>query len=323
MVTADGKVSAPIAGVPSVHAVNQGGLLDVAVAPDFAQDRRLYLAFAQVVKAVPHGSGQCAARRYGTDGGETDFAQADIVAGGHHFGSRIAIARDGSLCHPPVNATSQRSRPGPRLTLGKVIPHQPDGSVPGQSVVGKTGASRKSGAMATAICRGAAIHPVTGKLWTHEHGPKGDEINIPAAGKNYGWPVVGYGIDYSGQSCMTAPARQAWSRPFTTGCRRLRRRAWPSTRPTGFQRGKVRCLSAPLPASIWPRLTLDGERVVAEERLLGERNERIRDVRQGPDGYLYVLTDERNGKILRVSPQPGFDAVALQRVALRQRREPA
>ena len=306
VVTADGKVSAPIAGVPSVHAVNQGGLLDVAVAPDFAQSRRLYLSFAQ---AVEGGARTAVVSARLADMALTEvkliFAQADIVAGGHHFGSRIAIARDGSL----YVTTGERYVAKDRAQaldshLGKVIRINPDGSVPKDNpFVGKTGAKPEIWSYGHRNLQGAAIHPVTGKLWTHEHGPKGgDEINIPAAGKNYGWPVVGYGIDYSGQKLHDSTGKAGMEPPV---------HYWvPSIAPSGmafytadrFPAWKGSLFVGALAGQHLARLTLDGERVVAEERLLGERNERIRDVRQGPDGYLYVLTDERNGKILRVSP---------------------
>ena len=151
--------------------------------------------------------------------------------------------------------------------------------------------------------QGAAIHPVTGKLWTNEHGPKGgDELNIPAPGRNYGWPVVGYGIDYSGQKCTTAPARPGWSSRCITGCRQSHHPAWRSHTADRFPSWRGSLFIGALAGEHLARLTLDGERVVAEERLLVERKERIRDVRQGPDRFIYVLTDERNGKLLKVSP---------------------
>jgi glucose/arabinose dehydrogenase len=151
--------------------------------------------------------------------------------------------------------------------------------------------------------QGAAIHPVSGKLWTHEHGPRGgDEINIAQAGKNYGWPVIGYGIDYSGLRMHETTAKAGMEQPL---------HYWvPSIAPSGmafytaerFPQWKNSLFVGALAGEHLARLTLDGERVVSEERLLSERKERIRDVRQGLDGYIYVITDEKNGKLLRVSP---------------------
>ncbi len=306
MVTADGKVSAPLAGVPPVHAANQGGLLDVVLAPDFAQSRRLYLSFAQAVEGGARTA--VASARLG-DMALTDvrliFAQADIVPGGHHFGSRIAVARDGSL----YITTGERYVAKDRAQaldshLGKVIRINADGSVPRDNpFVGQAGAKPEIWSYGHRNLQGAAIHPVSGKLWTHEHGPKGgDELNIPAPGKNYGWPVIGYGVDYSGLKMHDSTSKAGMEQPV---------HYWvPSIAPSGmafytadrFPAWQGSLFVGALAGEHLVRLTLDGERVVAEERLLGERKQRIRDVRQGPDGYLYVLTDERNGKILRVSP---------------------
>lgn len=306
MVGADGKVSPPIAGVPPVHAVNQGGLLDVAVAPDFAQSRRIYLSLAQ---AVDGGARTAVISARLVDLTLTDvktvFAQADIVAGGHHFGSRIAIGRDGSL----YITTGERYVAKDRAQsldshLGKVIRVNADGTVPRDNpFVGTPGTRPEIWSLGHRNMQGAAIHPVTGKLWTNEHGPKGgDELNIPAPGRNYGWPVVGYGIDYSGQKMHDSTSKAGMEQPV---------HYWvPSIAPSGmafytadrFPTWRGSLFIGALAGEHLARLTLDGERVVAEERLLVERKERIRDVRQGPDGFIYVLTDERNGKLLKVSP---------------------
>lgn len=306
MVSADGKVSAPIAGVPPVHAVNQGGLLDVVLAPDFAKSRRLYLSLAQ---AVDGGARTAVVSARLGDMALTDvkliFAQMDVVPGGHHFGSRIAVARDGSL----YVTTGERYVAKDRAQaldshLGKVVRINPDGSIPADNpFVGKAGAKPEIWSYGHRNLQGAAIHPATGRLWTTEHGPKGgDEINIPAAGKNYGWPVIGYGIDYSGQKMHDSTSKAGMEQPV---------HYWvPSIAPSGmafytadrFPAWKGSLFVGALAGEHLARLTLDGEHVVSEERLLSERKERIRDVRQGPDGYLYVVTDERNGKILRVSP---------------------
>ena len=306
IVSADGKVGAPLTGVPAVHAVNQGGLLDVVTAPDFQRSRTIYFSFAQ---PMPGGARTAVASAQLGDGKlenvKVIFAQADVISGGHHFGSRIAIARDGSLFVTTGERYTEKDRAQSLQShLGKVIHVNADGSVPKDNpFVGNTNARSEIWSYGHRNMQGAAIHPLTGKLWTHEHGPRGgDEINVPLAGKNYGWPVIGYGIDYSGLRMHESSAKAGMEQPI---------HYWlPSIAPSGmafytaerFPQWKNSLFVGALAGQHLARLTLDGERVVAEEKLLLERKERIRDVRQGLDGYVYVLTDENNGRILRVSP---------------------
>lgn len=306
IVSANGKVGAPLSGVPAVFAVNQGGLMDVVLSPDFLRDRSIYFTFAQ---PMPGGARTAAASAQLGDGKlenvKVIFAQADVVSGGLHFGSRIAIARDGSLFITTGDRYSEKDKAQSLEThLGKVIHINADGSVPKDNpFVGNASARKEIWSYGHRNLQGAAMHPVTGKLWTHEHGPRGgDEINVPLAGKNYGWPVVGYGIDYSGLRLHETSAKVGMEPPI---------HYWvPSIAPSGmsfytadrFPQWKHSLFVGALAGKHLARLTLDGEKIVAEERLLGEGNERIRDVRQGPDGYVYVITDEANGKILRVSP---------------------
>jgi aldose sugar dehydrogenase len=306
LVTADGKLGAPLVGVPAVHAVNQGGLLDVVAAPDFARSRSIYFSFAQpatggartAVASAQLGDGKL-------ENVKVIFAQADVISGGHHFGSRIAIARDGSLFITTGDRYSEKDKAQSLEShLGKVIHINADGSpAKDNPYLNHASARKEVWSYGHRNMQGAAIHPASGKLWTHEHGPRGgDEINIPQAGKNYGWPVIGYGIDYSGLRIHDATAKAGMEQPL---------HYWvPSIAPSGmafytaerFPQWKNSLFVGALAGEHLARLTLDGEKVVAEERLLVDRKERIRDVRQGPDGYMYVITDERNGKILRVSP---------------------
>ena len=306
IVSADRKVGAPLSGVPAVHAVSQGGLMDVVLSPDFLRDRSIYFNFAQ---PMPGGARAAAASAQLGDGKlenvKVIFAQADVVSGGLHFGSRIAIARDRSLFITTGDRYSEKDKAQSLEThLGKVIHINANGSVPKDNpFVGNASARKEIWSYGHRNLQGAAIHPVTGKLWTHEHGPRGgDEINVPLAGRNYGWPVVGYGIDYSGLRLHETSAKVGMEPPI---------HYWvPSIAPSGmsfytadrFPQWKHSLFVGALAGRHLARLTLDGEKIVAEERLLGEGNERIRDVRQGPDGYVYVITDEANGKILRVSP---------------------
>ena len=306
IVAADGKVGAPLAGVPAVHAVGQGGLLDVVAAPDFAQSRSIYFSFAQPISGRARTAVASAQLGDGKlENVQVIFAQADIVAGGGHFGSRIVIAKDGSLFITTGERYSEKDKSQSLEThLGKVIHINADGSAPKDNPFVNTPNARKEiWSYGHRNMQGAAVHPVTGKLWTSEHGPQGgDEINVPLAGKNYGWPVIGYGIDYSGLRMHESSAKAGMEQPI---------HYWvPSIAPSGmafytadrFPQWKNSLFVGALAAQHLARLTVDGEKVIAEERLLANRKERFRDVRQGPDGYIYALTDEANGKILRVSP---------------------
>ena len=306
VVSADGKVGAPLAGLPAVHAVAQGGLLDVVTAPDFAQSRTIYFSFAQPVSGRARTA--VASAQLGDDKIENVkviFAQADIVGGGAHFGSRIVIAKNGSLFITTGERYSEKDKSQSLEThLGKVIHINADGSIPNDNPFVNTADARKEiWSYGHRNMQGAAINPTSGKLWTHEHGPQGgDEINVPLAGKNYGWPVIGYGIDYSGLRMHESSAKAGMEQPI---------HFWvPSIAPSGmafysadrFPQWKNSLFIGALAGQHLARLTVDGEKVIAEERLLADRKERFRDVRQGPDGYIYALTDEANGKILRVSP---------------------
>lgn len=308
VISADGRVGAPLAGVPLVHAVGQGGLLDVVLAPDFAQSRTVYFSFAQPVSGGARtavASAQLAAGESKIENVKVIFAQADIVGGGAHFGSRIVIARDGSLFITTGERYSEKDKSQSLQThLGKVIRINADGSVPTDNPFANTANARKEvWSYGHRNMQGAAINPVSGKLWTHEHGPQGgDEVNVPLAGKNYGWPVIGYGIDYSGLRMHESSAKAGMEQPI---------HYWvPSIAPSGmafytadrFPQWKNSLFVGALAGQHLARLTIDGEKIIAEERLLTDRKERFRDVRQGPDGYIYALTDEANGKILRVSP---------------------
>ena len=308
VISAEGKVGAPLAGVPAVHAVGQGGLLDVVASPDFAQSRTIYFSFAQPIS----GGARTAVASAQLGDGKIEnvkviFAQADIVGGGGHFGSRIVIAKDGSLFVTTGERYSEKNKSQSLEThLGKVIHINADGSIPKDNPFVNTAnatAKKETWSYGHRNMQGAALNPVSGKLWTHEHGPQGgDEINVPLAGKNYGWPVIGYGIDYSGLPMHEATAKAGMEQPI---------HYWvPSIAPSGmafytadrFPQWKNSLFIGALAGQHLARLTVDGEKVTAEERLLADRKERFRDVRQGPDGYIYALTDEANGKILRVSP---------------------
>jgi glucose/arabinose dehydrogenase len=302
-IVADGSLSPPLKGVPRVFASGQGGLLDVALDPNFASNRLIYLSYAE---PGPGGASTAVARGELGDGGiaglKVIFSQQPKVSGGQHFGSRLVFTRDGKL----FITTGDRGKFDPAQDLathiGKMIRINPDGSVPKDNpFVGRKGARPEIWSYGHRNAQGAALHPQTGMLWETEHGPRGgDEINIPEAGRNYGWPLVSWGNHYSGQPIpkpntrpdlaaaiyQWTPVIAASGMEFYTGDRFS---SWRGNALVGglISRGIV-------------RLTLDGRKVTGEERIgLGVR---VRDVRQGPDGAVYVLTDEDNGKILRLTP---------------------
>ncbi len=312
----DGAVSAPLKGVPVVMSSGQGGLLDIALAPDFSVSGGIYFTFSE-----PRGNGRSgtavARAKLVTEGagGRLDdvrviFRQKPDYGDSYHFGSRIALARDGSLFVTlgERNTGRENSKRVRELAqdasnhLGKIVRLTGDGAAH-PATPKLPGWARENWSIGHRNPQSAAIHPVTGKLWTVEHGPRGgDEINIPEAGKNYGWPVITYGRDYTGAKVGVGTEKAGLEQPVYY---------WdPSIAPSGmafytgdlFPAWKGNLFVGALAGSHLARLVLDGEKVVAEERLLANEGERIRDVRQGPDGAIYVATDNSRGRILRVVP---------------------
>jgi glucose/arabinose dehydrogenase len=303
----DGEVSDPIAGVPEVRDRGQGGLLDVALDPNFATTRLVYLSYSE---AGGEGAGTAVARGRleGARLANTQviFRQQPKTGGGNHFGSRLVFARDGTLFVTLGERFDYRDEAqNPANHLGKIVRINPDGSVPSDNpFVGRgDGARPEIWSLGHRNVQGAAINPETGALWTDEHGPRGgDEINIPQAGKNYGWPVIGYGVHYSGAKIGVGTAKPGLEQPVYY---------WdPSIAPSGmafytgdrFAGWRGNLFVGALKYRLLVRLELDGTRVVAEERMLKDLDERIRDVRQGPDGLIYLLTDSDDGRILRLEP---------------------
>ena len=310
IVARDGQISPPLAGVPRIAPVGQGGLLDVAFAPDFATSARIVLSYAESRGSSSSGTSVATARLVpeGEGGHLADvkviFQQMPAVSGGLHFGSRLAFARDGVLFVTLGERNQRDSAQDLTTHLGKIVRIGIDGTVPPDNPFPNQATRRNEiWSYGHRNVQSAAIHPATGKLWTIEHGPRGgDEVNIPAKGRNYGWPVIGYGIDYSGAKIHESAAKDGMEQPVYY---------WrPSIAPSGmafytgalFPGWKGNLFVGALAGQALHRLVLDGERVVAEEILLRERGDRIRDVRQGPDGALWLLTDALNGRILRVVP---------------------
>ncbi|GLI24483.1 glucose/arabinose dehydrogenase [Xanthobacter flavus] len=304
-IDATGKVGAPISGVPKVAARGQGGLLDVALDPKFAQNRLIYLSYAE---PRPEGAATAVARGKLSDDLTrlTDldviFRQQPAVSGGNHFGSRLVFAPDGMLFVTLGERFNHMDKAQDlSTTLGKVVRIAPDGSIPADNpFVERVGARPEIWSFGHRNVQAAAIEPGTGALWTVEHGPRGgDEVNRPEAGENYGWPVIGYGRHYSGAQIGVGTAKEGMEQPLFY---------WdPSIAPSGaaFYTGDAlpgwrgQLFVGALAGQALVMVKVRDGAVIGEERLpLGKR---IRDVRMGPDGALW-LAAESTGEILRVVP---------------------
>jgi glucose/arabinose dehydrogenase len=307
-----GVLQAPISGVPEVWAKGQGGLLDVALSPDFRNDRWVYLAFAEAGGADGNagaavGRGKLSADATRLEDFKVIFRQQPKLSTGNHFGVRLVFDRAGYL-FIALGENNQRSTAQDLDKLqGKIVRLFADGGVPPDNpFVGRAGARPEIWSYGHRNQQGAALNPWTGTLWTSEHGPRGgDELNLIASGGNYGWPQATQGINYSGLAIPEARGASlpgmvdpvyAWDiSPALSGMTFYdspRFKAWDHSVFFGALKSKELI-----------RLKFEGERIVHEERLLGELKARIRDVRQGPDGYLYVLTDAAEGQLLKVGLQ--------------------
>jgi len=309
IVAKDGRLSPPIAGLPKIYAYDQVGLADVVLDRAFDTNHTIYFCFTE--PAGRGGEVAMARARLDDEGGprledvKIIFQQQGPVSTGLNLGCRIAQAQDGSLFltlgdhyFPRKEAQNLANH------IGKIVRVWPDGAVPPDNpFVGRDGAKPEIWSYGHRNPQGLIFHPQTGKLWQHEHGPRGgDEINIPEAGKNYGWPVIGYGIDYSGAKIHESTHKAGMEQPI---------KYWvPSIAPSGmafytgdlFPSWRGSLFVGALAGQILVRLDVRGDTVGAEERLLRELNERIRDVRAGPDGALWLATDNSAGRILRVAP---------------------
>lgn len=310
-IDAQGAKSEPLTGVPDVHAQGQGGLLDVALSPDFAQDRLVYLGFAQAgdgASGTAVGRGRLNEAMTGLENFEVIFQQQPKLSSGQHYGVRLVFDREGDLF---VALGDNNQRPAAQdldKLQGKLVRIRPDGSIPPDNpFVKQAGARDEIWSYGHRNQQGAALHPQTGVLWTHEHGPRGgDEINLPEAGKNYGWPLATNGINYSGLPIPEAKGKtldgmedphHVWERsPGISGMA-----FYASDRAQPWQ-GNL--FIGALATRELIRLELEGDRITHEERLLDGLKARIRDVRLGPDGHLYLLTDASQGQLLRVELQP-------------------
>ena len=310
-VSPQGKVSAPLSGVPQVWAQGQGGLLDVVLSPNFAEDRMVYVSFAEGSEegkaGTAVGRGRLSADLSTLNDFEVIFRQEPKLSTGNHFGSRLVFDRDGYL-FIVLGENNQRATSQDLDKLqGKVVRIYPDGRVPDDNpFVGQANVRPEIWSYGHRNQQGAALNPWTGTLWTHEHGPKGgDEINLIERGKNYGWPLATHGVEYS-----SAPIPEAKGKVVegTVGPHHVWEKSPGISGMTFYDAARFKpwqhnLFIGALADKDLIRLQLDGDKVVHEERLLGGLNARIRDVRQSPDGYVYVLTDEDNGALYRIGLQ--------------------
>lgn len=301
----DGTLSAPLGGTPEVFSEGQGGLLDVAIDPDFRSNRTVYLSFAEPGEggaSTALGRGRLEDGRI--EGFEVIFRQQPKVSGGAHFGGRIVFAPDGNL----FLTMGERFKFDPAQDLsnhlGTVAHIRPDGSVPeGNPFANRAGAKPEIWSYGHRNVEAAAIDPATGDLWVVEMGPRGgDELNRAEAGRNYGWPVVSWGQHYDGRDIPDPPTRPEFADAV---------RHWtPVISPSGmaFYRGdmfpawKGSALVGGLTAKAIVRLAIADGAVTGEERI--PLDARIRDVAEAPDGAVYALTDADDGRVLRLSAQP-------------------
>jgi glucose/arabinose dehydrogenase len=307
IVDAGGRVSEPLPGVPDVFTSRQGGLLDVALDPRFADNRLLYLSYAEPGPGRTAGTAVARVQlgEARLDDVRVIYRQHPKVEGPNHFGSRLVFARDGTLFVTQGERFDHRDAAQDLASgLGKIVRINTDGSVPPDNpFTGRAGARPEIWSYGHRNVQSAALHPGTGQLWTVEHGAQGgDEVNRPEAGKNYGWPVISYGVHYSGAKIGVGTAKPGMEQPIYY---------WdPVIAPSGmafytgdaFPQWKGSVLIGSLKPGLLVRLTLDNGRVAREDRHLGDLGARIREVRQGPDGMLYVLTDHRDGRLLRLTP---------------------
>ncbi len=314
LLDAQGRLHPPLGGVPAVFARGQGGLLDIALSPGFATDRLVYLSYAEADDegqraGTAVGRGRLKEDLSALEGFRVIFRQLPKLSEGIHFGSRMAFGADGQL-YVSLGENNQRATAQQLDKLqGKLVRLQPGGGVPADNpFLGREGVRPEIWSYGHRNPQGLALNPWSGRLWLHEHGPRGgDEINIPRAGRNYGWPKATHGINYSflpipeaegATVAGTEPPHHVWEKsPAISGMAFYSAERFPAWQHSLF--------IGALAGEALIRLQLQGDQVVHEERLLQDRGWRIRDVRQGPDGFLYLLTDAPDGKLVRLGLATG------------------
>ena len=313
VIVADGVAGEPIAGVPEVVARGQGGLLDVALAPDFAETGRLYLTYAEPAHAagLQRGSGTAVmAAKLVLDGASGRLEDQKVIFrmnnfdnSDRHYGSRIVIGQDGNLFVTLGERGTMERAQDPADLAGGIVRIAPDGSIPADNPHVE-GWAPEFWSIGHRNPQGATLRESDGALFVVEHGAQGgDEVNKPEGGRNYGWPVITYGRDYSGLPIGEGQEKAGLEQPL---------HYWdPSISPSGldFYHGALLpdwegdLLLGGLSGQVLVRLDMEGDSVVGEERLFGGQLGRIRDVRVGADGAIYLLTDDQNGQLIRVAPE--------------------
>ncbi|MHC8508399.1 MAG: PQQ-dependent sugar dehydrogenase [Rhodospirillales bacterium] len=304
-----GQVGPPVAGLPEIWAEGQGGLLDVALGPDFARDGVIFFTYAEPDESGDEGGTALARARLNAAADALRdvrvlFRQTPKTDGGRHFGSRIVFPGDGTVMFTTGDRGERDRNQDKTVNRGQVIRLRLDGGVPADNGRAVDAALRPEvWSMGHRNPQGAAVHPQTGEIWLHEHGARGgDEINIARRGRNYGWPVIAYGRHYFGGKIGEGAHKPGMEQPVYY---------WdPSIAPSGmafysggrYPKWKNSLFIGALKFEMIARLTLRGDTVTGEERMLGDMDERIRDVRFGPDGFLYVLIDDSPGRLIRLEP---------------------
>jgi len=311
LIGADGKAGPPLVGLPAIAAGGQGGLLDVLADSGFEKNRTLYFCFSEPEPSGSANSTALASAQLSADGARLEnlkviFSQKPKVASRAHFGCRIVEARDGTL-FLTLGDRFSRKEDAQKLDnhLGKVVRIHKDGSVPKDNpFVGKAGALPEIWSYGHRNGQGAALAP-DGRVWMTEHGPQGgDEINVPQAGRNYGWPVITYGENYGGGKIGDGiTAKDGMEQPLHYWVPSIATSGMAFLTSDRYGAGwKGNLFVGSLKFGYLDRIELKDGKVVAEHKLLADGKARIRDVKQGPDGLLYVLTDEADGKLLRLQP---------------------
>ena len=313
IVSAPGKVGEPLAGLPKVDACGQGGLLDVALSPEFKSDRTIYWSYSeprQDGNATSVARGVLSSDRRRLEQVRVILRALPTYDGDKHFGSRLAFGPDGMLYVTLGERSDKPMRPQAQQLnshMGKILRINPDGTVPKDNpFVGQANARPEIWSLGHRNVQAAAFDP-DGKLWEVEHGTNGgDELNLVQKGKNYGWPLVAYGEEYSGSAIPGAvTAKEGYEQPVYY---------WdPVIAPSGMQfytgdafpAWKGNLFVGDMKDTELVRLTLENGKVTGEEHLLKDRGQRVRDVRQGPDGALYLVTDKENGELWRIAPRRG------------------
>ncbi len=309
IVAKDGSISPPVEGVPRVHAQGQGGLLDVRLADDYATSGTIFLSYAEPRDGGKAGTAVARAKlvldggKARLDGATVIFRQLPAVASSHHFGSRIIPAADGTLFITTGDRGQRNEAQNPASHIGKLIRVTPDGK-PAADNPKLAGWAPEVWSIGHRNIQGAAIDTASGKLWTVEHGARGgDELNAPQKGRNHGWPIITYGRDYSGVKIGEGTNKSGLEQPIYYWDPSIATSGLAVYTGTLFPAWKGNLLVGGLAGAHLSRLVVENGAIVAEEKLLDGTGDRIRDVRQGPDGAVWVVIDDRDGKLLRITPK--------------------